>query len=299
MIADRLFERIASHGPVCFGLDTAASYVPPALAARAGDAAEAILAYNRALIDATHDVVACYKVQVAYYEALGLKGMQAYARTLAYVRSKGVPVIGDVKRGDIAATGGQYAQGHFHGDFEADWITVNPYMGTDAIAPFVDAAVAADKGVFVLVRTSNPGAADFEYLPVEGEPREPLYMHVAAKVASLAQGCRGASGYSAVGAVTGCTQRSEVAAVRRALAGCFLLIPGYGAQGGTAEDVAAYLVDGNGGVVNASRSLLLAWKKAPDGETRFAEAARDATLGMRDDIAAAVAAAARQHGEAR
>lgn len=298
MTPDRLFERIASRGPVCFGLDTAPSYVPPALAREAGDDAEGVLAFNRALVDATHDVVACYKVQVAYYEALGLKGMAAYARTLAYVRSKGVPVIGDVKRGDIAATGGQYAKAHFSGDFEADWITVNPYMGSDAIEPFVDAAIEADKGVFVLVRTSNPGAADFEYLTVDGAPREPLYMRVAARVAAMAERRRGASGWSAVGAVTGCTQRSEVAAVRQALAGCFLLIPGYGAQGGTAEDVAAYLIDGNGGVVNASRSLLLAWKKAPDGEARFAEAARDAVVRMRDDIAAAVAAA-RMNGETR
>lgn len=299
MIADRLFERIASHGPVCFGLDTAVSYLPPGLVEAAGGEAEGILAFNRALIDATHDVVACYKVQVAYYEALGLKGMQAYAKTLAHVRALGVPVIGDVKRGDIAATGGQYAKGHFHGDFEADWITVNPYMGSDAIEPFLDAAIQADKGIFVLVRTSNPGAADFEYLTVAESPSEALYMRVAARVAAMADRCRGACGYSAVGAVTGCTQRSEVAAVRSALAGCFLLIPGYGAQGGTAEDVAAYLVDGNGGVVNASRSLLLAWKSAPEGASRFAEAARAATLKMRDDIAAAVAAAADANGESR
>jgi orotidine-5'-phosphate decarboxylase len=297
MVADRLFERIASCGPVCFGLDTAASYLPPGLIDQAGGEAVGILAFNQALIDATHDIVACYKVQIAYYEALGLKGMAAYAGTVAYARALGVPVIGDVKRGDIAATGSQYAKAHFSGDFEADWITVNPYMGSDAIEPFLDVAIQADKGIFVLVRTSNPGAADFEYLTVDDARREPLYMRVAAKVAAMADRCRGSSGYSAVGAVTGCTQRSEVQAVRQVLSGCFLLIPGYGAQGGTAEDVAAYLVGGNGGVVNASRSLLLAWKSAPDGAANFAQASRQATLKMRDDIAAAVAA--QTYGEQR
>ncbi len=290
MVADRLYERIASCGPVCFGLDTAASYLPPGLTAKAGGDAAGILAFNQALIDATHDAVACYKVQIAYYEALGLAGLDAYAKTLAHVRAKGVPVIGDVKRGDIAATGGQYAKAHFQGDFEADWITVNPYMGHDAIQPFLELADQADKGIFVLVRTSNPGAADFEYLTVDDGRREPLYLRVASRVAEMARASRGAHGYSRVGAVTGCTQRSEVAAVRDALAGCFLLIPGYGAQGGTAEDVAEYLVGGNGGVVNASRSLLLAWKKVDGGAERFAEASREATLQMRADIAAAVAA---------
>lgn len=284
MIADVLYERIKDFGPVCFGLDTSATYLPPKLLEKYDSKAAAVLAFNQALVDATADVVGCYKVQVAYYEALGLAGMQAYAKTLAYVRSKGVPVIGDVKRGDIAATGSQYAVGHFQGDFEADWITVNPYMGFDAIQPFIDEAVRRDKGIFVLVRTSNPGAADFEYLTVTDQ--RPLYMHVAEKVANMAANHRGSCGYSAVGAVTGCTQRSEVEAVREALQGCFLLIPGYGAQGGTAEDVAAYLENGNGGVVNASRSLLLAWKSQP--EVGFAQASRNAAIKMHEDIMTAV-----------
>lgn len=290
MIADRLFERVAALGPVCFGLDTAASYLPPGLAEKAGGKAAGVLAFNKALVDATSDIVACYKVQIAYYEAMGLAGMEAYARTLEYVRTKGVPVIADVKRGDIAATATQYALAHFSGDFEADWITLNPYMGTDTVTTFLDEAIKRDKGIFALVRTSNPGAADFQYLTVNNQHREPLYMNVASRIASLADSCRGTSGYSALGAVTGCTQRSEVEAVRSLLAHCFLLIPGYGAQGGTAEDVAAYLAEGNGGVVNASRSLLLAWQKVDGGAAHYADASREAVLTMRNAIARALEA---------
>ncbi len=293
MIADELYERIAAFGPVCLGLDTASTYLPPGLAEKSGGIAEGVYAFNRAIVDATSDLVACYKVQIAYYEAMGLEGMRAYARTLAYVRTKGIPVIADVKRNDIAATAEQYAKAHFSGDFEADWMTLNPYLGMDSIEPFLDEAIRRDKGIFVLVRTSNPGSADFQHLTVDAASgrKGPLYMAVAGRIASAASRCTGKNGYSAVGAVTGCTLRTEVSAVRALLSACFLLIPGYGAQGGTAADVASSLANGNGGIVNASRSLLLAWKDSPDGASLFAEATRAKTLSMRAAIAAEVAAA--------
>jgi orotidine-5'-phosphate decarboxylase len=295
MIADRLYERIAETGPVCLGLDTSPSYLPPGLAEKEGGEAEGVFAFNRAVIDATFDLVACFKVQIAYYEALGLRGMKAYADTLAYARSKGIQVIADVKRGDIAATADRYAKAHFTGDFEADWITVNPFMGMDTIETFMKQALAADKGIFVLARTSNPGAADFQYQTVEAPTgrRNPLYLTVASRIASIAALCIGDHGYSAVGAVTGCTHRDEARAIRQILRACFLLIPGYGAQGGTAEDVASYLTAGNGGVANASRSLLLAWREGEGGAAWFADRTRQKTLKMRQEIQLALIEAAR------
>ena len=158
---DKLYEAVEARGPVCVGLDTDFSYMPEEFVRPELTAGENILRFNQAIIEATKAVSGCYKVQVAYYESLGLDGMRAYAETLKAVRAAGVPVIADIKRGDIAKTAEMYAKGHFEGDFEADFVTLAPYMGMDSIAPYLPYVQEKGKGLFVLCRTSNPGAKDF------------------------------------------------------------------------------------------------------------------------------------------
>jgi orotidine-5'-phosphate decarboxylase len=303
---DKLYEAVAAKGPVCVGLDTAEDYIPPAERRRAASGAEAILAFNQALIDGTADTAACYKVQIAYYEALGLAGLAVYAKTLRYIRERGIPVIADVKRGDIADTALRYAGAHFSGDFEADFVTLSPYMGMDSIEPWVSWAEKAGKGAFVLTRTSNKGMRDFEYRELKSGGR--LYDAVGDRLAELARRLSGVHGYGAFGAVIGADpksgeEREEAAAIRQKWRNLFFLIPGYGAQGGGAEDAALLLREGNGGVVNASRSILRAWTRTADGlppedpdrlnNTHAAEAARQALIEMRDAIRAAAGSALR------
>lgn len=297
MNMDRLYDAVAAKGHVCLGLDTAPEYLPPRELARAASPAEAVFAFNTAIVDATVDVCACYKVQIAYYEALGLPGLQAYARTLRYVRDRGALVIADIKRGDIADTAARYAVAHFTGDFEADFVTLAPYMGMDSVEPWLAHVEAAGKGAFVLMRTSNAGMRDFEYRELVGGGR--VYDAVGDKLDELAERLRGKRGYGAVGAVVGCTEREEAAEIRKKRGSLFFLIPGYGAQGGAAADAALLLREGNGGVVNASRSILKAWtapdlSSVPAGEATYAVAAaasRAASVQMRDAIRAAVTAA--------
>jgi orotidine-5'-phosphate decarboxylase len=297
---DKLFEAVAAKGHVCVGLDTAANYVPPRERRRAASDAEAVLAFNKALIEFTFDTAACYKVQIAYYEELGLAGLEAYGKTLKYIREKGGLVIADIKRGDIADTAIRYAKAHFEGDFEADFVTLSPYMGMDSIEPWFSYADSKGKGAFVLMRTSNKGMRDFEYLELEckaaGEKRR-LYHAVGDKLSELAAMHPGRRGYGAFGAVVGCTDRKEAAEIRNRYPNLFFLIPGYGAQGGTADDAYLLLREENGGVVNASRFILKAWNATlkNSGEIEeiadnvfAAEAARNAALMMRDAIRAAV-----------
>jgi orotidine-5'-phosphate decarboxylase len=235
------------------------------------------------------DVAACYKVQIAYYEALGLAGLAAYAETLRHIRAKGGLVIADIKRGDIADTALQYARAHFSGEFEADFVTLSPYMGMDSLEPWLSYAEIGGKGAFVLMRTSNKGMRDFEYQELSAGGGERLYDAVGKKLSEAAAVRTGVHGYGAFGAVVGCTEREEAAAIRRRYPSLFFLIPGYGAQGGAADDAALLLKNGNGGVVNASRSILKAWSAdsdAPaDADNGFAAAAgRKAAIKMRDDI---------------
>ena len=286
LIIDKLYERVEERGVVCLGLDTDASYIPQhILSGKSLD--EAIFQFNKEIIDATLDVVACYKVQIAYYEALGLAGLIAYKNTLQYLREKDVIIIADIKRGDIAATASQYAKAHFTGDFEADFITLSPYMGMDSIEPYMPYMESGKKGVFVLVRTSNKGAEDFENLDIEGGKK--LYNEVADKITEAGQTVKGRYGYTAIGGVIGCTHVEEGKEIRNRYSNMFFLIPGYGAQGGTAKDVALYLKNGNGGVVNSSRGILLAYKKE-NKELEYAECARNEAINMRDAIRAAVKA---------
>ncbi|MGG5461750.1 orotidine-5'-phosphate decarboxylase [Clostridium sp. B9] len=285
MIADKLFERVEQNGVVCVGLDTSLDYIPEEFKGKFSNEADMLFNFNKEIIDATLDVSSCFKVQIAYYEALGLKGLEAYKRTLSYLREKDALIIADIKRGDIAATATMYAKAHFEGDFESDFITLNPYMGMDSIEPYLPYIEKNEKGVFVLVRTSNKGAEDIEYLEAGNEKK--VYDVVGEKVHTLGKNYLGKHGYSSIGGVVGCTHQEEAKEMRKELNTMPFLIPGYGAQGGTADDVAAYLNNGNGGVVNSSRKILLAYKAMEDSKN-FAECSRKEAITMRDSIRAAI-----------
>ena len=282
---DKLFDAVAARGPVCVGLDTDFSYLPADFVKSELTAGENIVRFNRAVLEATKSDAGCYKVQVAYYEALGLDGLRAYAETLRMVREAGIPVIADIKRSDIAKTAEMYARGHFTGDFEADFVTLAPYMGLDSIQPYMPFVKEGGKGVFVLVRTSNPGAKDFEYEKL-ADGRH-VYDMGGDKLNALGKECIGERGYSSVGMVIGGTHIEEASEIRARYKDSFFLIPGYGAQGGTATDIAQYLTAGNGGVVNSSRGVLLAYKKQPG--VAFDEAAYNECVAMRGAIADACA----------
>ena len=278
---DKLYEAVAARGPVCVGLDTDFSYLPEGFAKAELTAGENIVRFNKAVVDATKDVAGCFKVQIAYYESLGLDGIRAYKETLDYVKAAGMPVIADIKRGDIAKTAEMYAKAHFEGDFEADFITLAPYMGLDSIRPYLPYVTGAGKGLFVLVRTSNPGAKDFEYEKL-ADGRH-VYDMVGDKLHELGGECMGEKGYSSLGLVIGGTHIEEATEIRAKYQDSFFLIPGYGAQGGKAEDIAQYLTRGNGGVVNSSRGILLAYKKQPG--VAFDEAAYNECVNMKEAIA--------------
>jgi orotidine-5'-phosphate decarboxylase len=286
MIIDRLYENINKNGHVCVGFDTGIEYIPKTVTDRYTSLEDALFEYNKTIIDATLDVAACYKVQIAYYEALGLAGFITYKRTLQYIREKGSIIIADIKRGDISKTAEMYAKAHFEGDFESDFITLNPYMGLDGLEPYLSYVKNKEKGLFVLVRTSNKGAEDIQYINTVEDRK--VYSVVGEKIQELGDEYLGNCGYSSIGGVVGCTHVEEGIELRKSLDRMFFLIPGYGAQGGTAEDVALYLKDGNGGVVNSSRGILLAYKKHEDGEKHFGDYARKEVIRMRDDILNAV-----------
>lgn len=286
MIIDKLYARVAEKGHVCVGLDTDYSYLPAQFAAQFSNLSDALFEFNKRIIEATFDYAACYKVQIAYYESFGMAGLMAYKRTLEYLRQRDAIIIADIKRGDIAKTAEMYAKAHFTGDFEADFITLNPYMGMDTLTPFMPYFKEQNKGAFVLIRTSNPGAQDIEYINTTDNRH--VYNIVGEKINTLGKEFIGECGFSAIGGVMGCTHADEAKEVRESLDSTFFLIPGYGAQGGKAEDIALYLKEGNGGVVNASRSILLAYKKVENGENNFEEHSRNEALKMRNDILGAI-----------
>jgi len=289
---DSLYDAVSSKGHVCVGLDTSIDYVPQAERQKAKNDADAVLNFNKALIDATYDVSSCFKVQIAYYEEMGLNGLYAYSETLKYIRSKGCLVIADIKRSDIADTALRYARAHFKGDFEADFVTLNPYLGMDSLEPWLKEAKEANKGAFVLMRTSNPGMRDFQYLEIDSPKKTKLYNIIGEKMSILAKENTGTKGFGIFGIVVGCTEKEEASVIRQNCPNLFFLIPGYGAQGGGASDVALLLKDGNAGVVNASRSIITAWQKEENSQNAdnifAAKAARCATIKMRDEILSAV-----------
>lgn len=281
MIIDKLYRRVAERGFVCVGLDTSVDYIPEGLKKEFPAVSDAVFNFNKLIIDATQDIVAAYKPQIAYYEALGMEGMLAYKKTIEYLRANDLLIIADVKRGDIAATATMYAKAHFTGGFEADFITLNPYMGFDSITPYLEYLERGNKGIFILLRTSNPGAKDIEYCEYNGEP---LYYHIGDALSEIGKAYIGKSGYSSLGFVVGGTHSDEVDAIRKRYKNNFFLIPGYGAQGANAKDIRGYLNDFNGGIVNSSRGIIANFKKYEDGEFNIAHYARQAVIDMRGDI---------------
>jgi orotidine-5'-phosphate decarboxylase len=283
----RLQAACRTCGPLCVGLDTDPSYLPPEVTAQFSSPAAAVYAYNREIIDRIAGTVACCKVQIAYYEAMGLEGMKAYADTLRAVRRAGMVVISDIKRGDIADTAKAYARAHFSGDFETDIVTVNAYMGFDTLEPFIEYTRNEGKGFFVLLRTSNSGMKDIEWQTLaDGRQVLDLTGDAVRRIAEQCTGLFPGAECSPVGAVVGCTEESDAVSLRTAFPDIFFLIPGYGAQGGAAR-IAATLLDRAGGTVNSSRGILTAWKKIPSLTGK-----RDNGILSLDDIADAAADAA-------
>ncbi|GAA0748465.1 orotidine-5'-phosphate decarboxylase [Clostridium oceanicum] len=282
MIIDKLYEDVKSKGNVCVGLDTDISYIPKKFLQKFNYVEDAIFRFNQRIIDATSDIASCYKVQIAYYEALGINGLLVYKKTLDYIKEKGIVSIADIKRGDIANTAKMYAKAHFEGDFESDIITLNPYMGMDSLEPYMPYIEKKNKGVFLLLRTSNKGSKDIQHLILEDKKK--VYDSVGEKIKATGDKILGKSGYSSIGAVVGCTSNEEAKMLREKYDKTFFLIPGYGAQGGKAETARAYLNKGNGGVVNSSRGILLAYKNHDEEGKNFEEYARLEAINMRNNL---------------
>ena len=297
-----LRELADKNGPLCVGLDTDPSYLPPPLLKVLGDPADAILSYNKEIIRrvAADKSACCFKIQIAYYEAMGLKGLKAYVETLKAVKETGLIAISDIKRGDIADTAKAYARAHFSGEFETDIITVNPYMGFDTLKPFteycniLDEGKKAGKGIFVLLRTSNPGMVDIEQQELKSGGR--VLDRTGSELARIASEFKNVypeQTCSPVGAVVGCTEESDARLLRDEYPELFFLIPGYGAQGGAAR-IAATLLDKAGGTVNSSRGILCAWKKDADLASKvesgnlclkeIADSAQKAALASKADL---------------
>ena len=296
MITDRLIEKIIQlQNPTCVGLDTLFDYLPDDMKAGVHSfegVAERVFEFNKKLIDSLYDIIPSVKVQIAYYEMYGVAGMKAYEETLKYAE-KDLVVIADAKRNDIGSTASCYAK-TFLGDtavnetqlraFPSDFVTVNGYLGTDGIAPFVEQCEKNDKGIFVLVKTSNPSGAEVQNLVLENGT--PIYEMMGGLVEKWGESTIGNYGYSAVGAVVGATHPTEAARLRKLLPHTFFLIPGYGAQGGNAEMLkSCFGENGLGGVVNNSRGILCAYKKL--GGTYY-EAARAATIAMQQDLSSVI-----------
>jgi orotidine-5'-phosphate decarboxylase len=293
MITDKLIEKIIDlQNPTCVGLDTLFDYLPDEMKAGVKDfngVAERVFEFNKKIIDTVKDIVPSVKVQIAYYEMYGVAGMKAYEETLKYAAEKDLVVIADAKRNDIGSTASCYAK-TFLGEtqvnenalkaFPSDFVTVNGYLGTDGIKPFVDECEKADKGIFVLVKTSNPSGAEVQNLVLENGV--PVYEHMGNLVEKWGETTVGKYGYSAVGAVVGATHPTEAGRLRETMPHTFFLIPGYGAQGGNAQMLKnCFKADGLGGVVNNSRGILCAYKK--NGGTYY-EAARNACIAMQKDL---------------
>lgn len=299
---NQLVEKIQkTKAPVCVGLDPMLSYIPEHIVKKSfsefGEtlegAADAIWQFNKEIVDHTYDLIPSVKPQIAMYEQFGIEGLIAYKKTVDYCQEKGLLVIGDAKRGDIGSTSAAYATAHigkiqvgkssFSG-FGTDFLTVNPYLGTDGVKPFVDVCKTDDKGLFVLVKTSNPSSGEFQDQLVNGRP---VYELVAEKVVEWGADCMDGT-YSNVGAVVGATYPEMSRILRKLMPNTYFLVPGYGAQGGTAEDLKpCFNEDGLGAIVNSSRGIIAAYKQekyAKFGAENFAEASRQAVIDMVADI---------------
>lgn len=306
---NKLVEKIKkTNAPIVVGLDPMLSYVPEHIQKKAyaeyGEtlegAAEAIWQFNKAIVDSTYDLIPAVKPQIAMYEQFGIPGLAAFKKIVDYCHEKDLVVIGDVKRGDIGSTSAAYAVGHLgkvqvgskqYAGFDEDFATVNPYLGSDGIKPFVDVCKEEKKGLFILVKTSNPSSGEFQDRLIDGRP---LYEYVGEKVAEWGADCMGDS-YSYIGAVVGATYPEVGKVLRKVMPKSFILVPGYGAQGGKGADLVHYFnEDGLGAIVNSSRGIIAAYKKeeyAKFGAENFADASRQAVLDMIEDIDGALKAA--------
>ncbi len=298
----KLIENIKKTGaPIVVGLDPMLSYVPEHVQKKAFEeygetlegAAEAIWQFNKAIVDATWDLIPAVKPQIAMYEQFGLPGLMAFKKTVDYCHEKGLVVIGDIKRGDIGSTSEAYAVGHlgkvqvgnkaFYG-FDEDFVTVNPYLGSDGVKPFIKVCKEEKKGLFILVKTSNPSSGEFQDQLIENRP---LYELVGEKVAQWGEEHMGEN-YSYIGAVVGATYPEMGKVLRKLMPKTFILVPGYGAQGGKGADLVHFFnEDGLGAIVNSSRGIIAAYRQeaySRFGAENFADASRQAVKDMADDI---------------
>lgn len=303
MMIDKLLTEIkAKNAPIVVGLDPTEKLIPqfvmdgaikefgPSLEAMG----EAIFTYNKAIVDATYDLIPAVKPQVAMYERFGLPGMAAFKKTVDYCHEKGLIVLGDVKRGDIGSTSEAYADAHLgtvmvggktFAPFAEDFATVNPYLGSDGVKPFTKVCAEQGKGIFVLVKTSNPSSGEFQDRLIDGRP---LYELVAEKVVEWGSELVGELGYSEVGAVVGATYPEQGKILRKAMPKTLILVPGYGAQGGKGKDLVHFFnEDGLGAIINSSRGIIGAYKQeayAKFGDEGYADAARAAVEDMLADV---------------
>lgn len=299
MIIDKLIDKIiATDNPSVIGLDTCYDYLPIEMQVGADsltDVCDRIIEFNHNIVDAICDIAPAVKVQVAYYEMYGIEGMRAFKATIDYAKSRGLIVIADVKRNDIGSTAACYSKAYLSGinlngrvitPFDSDFITVNGYLGSDGITPFIKDCESADKGLFILVKTSNP--TSYELQDKAFDNGNTLYEEMADLVAKWGATTVGKFGYSSIGAVVGATHREQAKIIRERVPNVFFLIPGYGAQGGKAEDLAVCFKDGIGGIVNSSRGILCAYKADKYTGMDYAKAARQAAIDMRDDLNKAI-----------
>lgn len=299
---NRLVEKIEQmSAPIVVGLDPMLDFVPQHILTKAFSEkgenlegiAEAIWQYNKGIIDATYDLIPAVKPQIAMYEQFGIEGLKVFNQTVDYCKEKGLVVIGDIKRGDIGSTSAAYATGHLgkviiggksYRGFDEDFITVNPYLGSDGVLPFIDVCKQENKGLFILVKTSNPSSGEFQDQLVNGKP---LYELVGKKVAEWGELHMG-SEYSYIGAVVGATYPEMGKILRALMPKTYILVPGYGAQGGKAEDLVHYFnKDGLGAIVNSSRGIIAAYKQKgyeKFGAEAYADASRQAVIDMREDL---------------
>ncbi|MBQ8815712.1 MAG: orotidine-5'-phosphate decarboxylase [Lachnospiraceae bacterium] len=305
---NKLVDKITkTQAPIVVGLDPMMKFIPEHIKQAAfkeygetlAGAGEAIWQYNKAIVDATYDLIPAVKPQIAMYEQFGIEGLIAFKKTVDYCKSKDLVIIGDVKRGDIGSTSEAYAVGHlgkvtvgskqYYG-FDEDFATVNPYLGSDGIKPFVNVCKEENKGLFILAKTSNPSSGEFQDRLVDGKP---LYEVVAEKIAEWGADHVGSCGYSYIGAVVGATYPEMGKALRKVMPKNYILVPGYGAQGGKGKDLVHFFnEDGLGAIINSSRGIIAAYQQeayAKFGAEHFAEASRQAVLDMQADIAQALA----------
>lgn len=305
----KLIEGIKrTKAPIVVGLDPMMNYIPEHIQKKAfaeyGEtlegAAEAVWQYNKGIVDAVYDLVPAVKPQIAMYEQFGIEGLKAFEKTVSYCQEKGLVVIGDIKRGDIGSTSEAYAVGHLgkvqvgshsYRGFHEDFVTVNPYLGSDGVKPFMKICKEEKKGLFILVKTSNPSSGEFQDRLVDGRP---LYELVGEQVAAWGEELMGDT-YSYVGAVVGATYPEMGKTLRKIMPKSFILVPGYGAQGGKGADLVHFFnEDGLGAIVNSSRGIIAAYKQekyASFGAENYAEASRQAVLDMQADIQGALEAA--------